>query len=165
MLSHPHPRTIKAPDIVQCNLLPVRQVSRQISRLYDQYLVPVALTSSQFVILAFIYANPGMSMRELGRALMMERSSLLRAIKPLTRDHLIRAVRQAALGARQFVFYLTETGEARHTQARPLWRAAQLAFDGVVGELLSAASRCQLSELANALVSIDPNGSARIPPD
>lgn len=161
MLSHTRSRPIEAPDVLHCNLLPLRRASRQISRLYDQHLVPAALTSSQFVIIAFLCANPGISMRELGDALILERSSLLRAIKPLTRDHLV--VREAMPGSRQFVFYLTETGDARYAKALPLWRSAQLACDGIGGELLSVTLGCQLGELANALVSIDPNGTAGIP--
>jgi DNA-binding MarR family transcriptional regulator len=147
MPSHAHVRTVKAPRILECNLLPLRQGARQITRLYDEHLAPHGVTASQFVILALLYANPGMSMRELGDVLTMERSSLLRALKPLTRDGLVRTGRQAALGARQFEFQLSEAGEAKYVQATPLWRAAQQAFDEVAGRALSADLRRQLAAL------------------
>jgi DNA-binding MarR family transcriptional regulator len=163
MPSPTNTRTLRTPDILQCNLLPVRQASRQISRLYDQHLAPAALTSTQFVILALLYANPGMSMRELGAELMLERSALLRTMKPLTRDQLVLTVRRTGSGARQFTFGLTGTGEARYAQARPLWLAAQQAFDQMVGGRFSDALHRQLSGVADAVIVSDPNASAGSP--
>jgi DNA-binding MarR family transcriptional regulator len=136
---------VLVPDILHCNFLPVRQASRQISQVYDEYLREIELTAAQFVIVAFLHSNPGMTMQQLGVALKMERSSLVRAIQPLARDNYVTNQRGTGRRARQYFLYLTGSGEQKYRQGLPLWGGAQLASRELLGESLATMLLQELS--------------------
>lgn len=109
---------------VYCNCFAVRQAARALTRDYERHLAPSGLTSSQFSILVVIDERPGIGMRELADELVMDRTSLVRALKPLERDGLITV----ASDKRQNAYLLTKAGTARLNEALPLWQVAQDEF-------------------------------------
>jgi len=115
-----------------CNCFASRQAARYLTRLYERYLAPVALTSTQFTILLLVDEEPGIPMRELSEAMVMDRTSLVRALKPMQRDGLIDIAASPA-DARQNVMSLTADGRQRLEQALPLWQQAQHEFEGEFG--------------------------------
>jgi len=115
-----------------CNCFASRQAARYLTRLYERYLAPVALTSTQFTILLLVDEEPGIPMRELSEAMVMDRTSLVRALKPMQRDGLIDITASPA-DARQNVMSLTADGRQRLEQALPLWQQAQHEFEGEFG--------------------------------
>lgn len=126
------------PVILQCNFLPVRQASRQLGKLYDDHLMAVQLTAAQFVILAMLYSNPGITMQQLGSSLRMERTSLVRALQPLTRGKFIDASRAEDDAGRQLFLTLTNSGMQKYRNALPYWVEAQEDFRDLVGERLAS---------------------------
>lgn len=72
-------------------------------------------------------------MRELAADLGMERTTLVRALKPMQRDGWVLAV-SAPADSRQNVISLTSTGERKLRFARPLWENAQQAFEQKFGK-------------------------------
>jgi DNA-binding MarR family transcriptional regulator len=110
-----------------CNCFAARQAARALTREYERHLAPSGLTSSQFPILIAIDERPGVGMRELAEQLVMDRTSLVRALKPLQRDGLV-AVATAAGGPRQNALSLTPAGVAKISEAAPLWQKAQDEF-------------------------------------
>jgi DNA-binding MarR family transcriptional regulator len=110
-----------------CNCFAARQAARALTRSYERHLGPSGLTSSQFSILVAIEDRPGIGMRELADELVMDRTSLVRALKPLQRDGFV-AVAASAEDPRQNVYVLTPAGLAKSAQAGELWAQAQAEF-------------------------------------
>jgi DNA-binding MarR family transcriptional regulator len=110
-----------------CNCFAARQAARALTRAYERHMAPSGLTSSQFSILILIDERPGIGMRELADELVMDRTSLVRALKPLQRDGLV-AVSAATGGPRQNALSLTPAGVAKIAEATPFWQNAQNEF-------------------------------------
>lgn len=130
-----------------CNCFAVRQAARQVTKLYERYLAEAQLTSAQFSILAALGEEGRMTMQELAKVLVMDRTTLLRAMKPLQREELLRSTASNA-DPRQLVFYLSPAGERRLKQARPLWVKAQEEFESGMGAREAARLRGALLALA-----------------
>jgi len=134
--------------LTQCNCFAVRQAARHVTRLYEQYLAAAHLTSAQFCILGALGEAGSMTMAELASALVMDRTTLLRALKPLQREDLLKSG-AGATDPRQLVFSLSAAGTRRLEEALPLWSKAQEAFEAEVGPREAARLRTSLLALAN----------------
>jgi DNA-binding MarR family transcriptional regulator len=132
-----------------CNCFAIRQAARHVTRLYERHLAEAGLTSAQFSILAVVDETGGMTMAELAAVLVMDRTTLLRALKPLQRDELIKS-RSSPDDPRLLVLFLTPAGERRFKQALPLWLKAQGEFEEEVGVRDAARIRRELLGLAKS---------------
>ena len=133
------------PRTPDCNCLALRQAARDLSRRYEAHLASAGITITQFSILGFLRHQPGMSMAALAEAMVMDRTSLLRAIKPLQRDGLV--VGAAAPGQRRLALSLTDAGAAKLRAAAPLWRQAQAVFEAQFGAGRASRLRDDLREI------------------
>lgn len=115
-----------------CNCFAVRQAARQVTRLYERHLGRAELTSAQFSILVALDEGGRQTMVELARELVMDRTTLLRAMKPLQREGCLKSVTSEA-DPRQLVFSLSSAGERKLKQAIPLWTKAQEEFESGMG--------------------------------
>src|SRR5687767_736485 len=95
-----------APRLDACNCFAVRQAARHVTRMYEKHLAEAGLTSAQFSILGVLSQAGEMSMVALANALVMDRTTLLRAMKPLQREELVRS-RPGLPDPRQLMFSLT----------------------------------------------------------
>ncbi len=120
------------PTVSSCNCFAVRQAARRVTRLYERHLASSQLTSAQFSILGALAEVGQMTMSELASALGMDRTTLLRAMKPLQREEFLRS-RSADADPRQLLFSLSSAGERKLKQAMPLWLKAQEEFEAEVG--------------------------------
>ncbi len=114
-----------------CYALAARKTARHLSRLYDSHLTPTGLSVSQFSILAGLQTDGRVKITELAQMLVMERTSLVRALKPLQAAGWVVAKRPG--GRRSFDVMLSSSGWKKVAEARPLWESAQAAFEGEVG--------------------------------
>jgi DNA-binding MarR family transcriptional regulator len=89
------------------------------------------MTISQFSLLSVIDNYPDIRASDLGQIMVMERTTLLRNLKPLQVEGLVTSGK--AEGERVHVFNLTPKGKARLEQAVPLWDAAQATFEKEFG--------------------------------
>ena len=89
-----------------CNCLAVRQAARRITQLYDRFLAPSALRTTQFSILSWLSRAGPMSIHALAQAMVMDRTTLGRNILPLERERLI-AVRQSTEDRRSKLLHVT----------------------------------------------------------
>lgn len=92
------------------------------TRLYDEALAPAGMTVQQFAILRSIDRAGTIPLSRLADALVMDRTSLYRALAPLERSGWI--VRGEA-GARARSATLTPAGLEAVAHATPGWEAAQ----------------------------------------
>jgi len=141
MLSAP-PQATELP----CACTNLRKASRAVARLYEGHLAKAGLTATQFAILRALERNGASNLRPLADELVMDRTSLYRAIAPLERSGLVATEADAA-DARARRAALTDAGRARIREALPHWRAAQRTFiegfgsddyAGFIGELRRA---------------------------
>jgi len=124
----------------------IRQAARYVSQLYDRHLANVDLTITQFSILARIRNAGRMTMKQLADEMVLQRTSLVRAVQPLRRDGLVLSESLDAV-QRAPVLGLTERGQARLHAAREHWYAAQEEFEQRFGVERAAALRRELFSL------------------
>ena len=130
-----------------CNCFAVRQAARQVTKRYEGYLAEAQLTSAQFSILAALGEEGRMTMIDLAKVLVMDRTTLLRAMKPLQREGLLKST-ASDTDARQLVFSLSSAGERKLKEAKPLWTKAQEEFEAGMGQREAARLRAALLALA-----------------
>jgi DNA-binding MarR family transcriptional regulator len=127
----------------ECNCFALRQAARHVTQIYERHLGAVGLTAAQFTILAKLARTPNLAIMDLADAMVMERTTLVRAMKPLQRDGLV--VSEAAEhDGRTFLFSLTEQGEKTFDEAALAWRAAQEEFEQKFGHARAKALRAEL---------------------
>lgn len=101
----------------------VRQLSRIVTRVYDDALRPLGITASQFTLLTQLAQQDGITAVEIGHALDIEKSTLSRNLKRLLAIGLITMDPPA--GRRGRGLHLTPKGESVIKQAYPVWMDAQ----------------------------------------
>jgi DNA-binding MarR family transcriptional regulator len=129
-----------------CHCFAIRQAARQITRAYEEVLAEAGLTTAQFSILSLIHDNGELTISDLTDLLKADRTTVLRALKPLTRNRLV----QSGLldSERQKLAYnLTEDGLAALEAAIPLWEKAQARFEAQVGQEKTQKLRADLLDL------------------
>ena len=114
-------------DPIDCNCQALRQAARHVSQIYDNHLAAEGLTTSQFSILSKLNRLGPMSINELAKLMVMDRTTLGRALRPLQRDRLLSV--EADDDARRRKIRLTTTGETRVKAASAKWREAQKEFE------------------------------------
>ena len=128
-----------------CYALAARKSARYLSRLYDSHLAPAGLSVSQFAILGLLKARGPLKIAELADRLIMERTSLVRALKPLQAAGWVVAERSD--NGRAFDVTLSPSGLEKFAEAKPLWADAQAAFEGEVGRDRAIRFRDEILEL------------------
>jgi DNA-binding MarR family transcriptional regulator len=135
-------------DRTVCNCLALRQAARHISQIYDGYLASEGLRTTQYSVLAKLNRLGPLSINELAKSMVMDRTTLGRAIRPLERAKLL-AIGEGEDG-RTRSLRLTPTGEARLKAASAKWRDAQKKFELTFG----AQDAAQLRSVLERVVSI-----------
>jgi DNA-binding MarR family transcriptional regulator len=135
--------------LTSCNCFAIRQAARHVTKLYERHLGDAQLTSAQFSILGVLGDRGAMTMADLASVLVMDRTTLLRAMKPLQREDLLKTT-SGSDDPRQLVFSLSPAGVRKLKQALPLWRKAQEEFEAEVGAGESARLRRSLLALAKS---------------
>jgi DNA-binding MarR family transcriptional regulator len=117
-------------SVENCACFNVRRISRVITQFFDAEVRRHGMRPTQAPILRALQARSGWGMAELSEWLGMERTTLLRNLRPLQRDGLVR-VKGAGRGG-HVELGLTAKGRAVLARVHPAWRSAQ---DKVVATL------------------------------
>jgi len=117
-----------ASDDAPCICGRLRRASRALTRHYDEALVPVGLTITQFSVLRTLSSMDRPTLVELSDRTAHEKSALWRTLQPLIRQEWV-----AAEPGRVQRFALTGVGRERLDLARPLWQAAQATVSRTLG--------------------------------
>lgn len=104
----------------------LRRASRAVTQHFDHALAPVGLRSTQFTMLSAMALGGEVTITQMSRALVVDRTTLTRNLKLLRAAGLIDSAPQPA--GRQIRFKLTVAGRDALARAIPHWRAAQ---DGI----------------------------------
>jgi DNA-binding MarR family transcriptional regulator len=124
----------------------IRQAARFVSQIYDRHVGKVGLKITQFSILNRLRRRPGVTMKELAEWMVMERTTLVRAIQPLQRDGLVRSD-ASATDRRALQMHLTPAGLAKLEAAASHWHDAQAEFEKHFGAQRAASLRQELFDL------------------
>ena len=141
------------PSPEQDDCFAVRQAARHLSQLYERHLSAAGLTPTQFSLLGALARAPSLTMAELARAMVMERTTLVRALRPLLRAGLVAdAADDASSGCpRRRQLTLTPAGHDRFRDANVHWRAAQDEFERRFGVRRAAWLRRELFRVTRAV--------------
>ncbi len=122
--SAPQPPAVFAAAPCACTLL--RKASRAVARRYEVELVHAGLTISQFALLRALERTGSLPLSRLAEEMVMERTTLYRALRPMARDGLVEL--RDSRDRRVKTAQLTAGGRLRLAQAVPYWQRAQSAF-------------------------------------
>ena len=117
-------------SVENCACFNIRRVSRVITQFFDAELRRHGMRPTQTPILRALRAKSGWGMAELSEWLAMDRTTLLRKLRPLQRDGLVRASGAGRGG--HVELEITAKGRAALAKTLPAWRSAQ---DKVVATL------------------------------
>lgn len=124
-----------------CLATRVRQLSRIITRLYDDAMRPLGITASQYTLLAQLASRDGITAVEIGHELDIEKSTLSRNLKRLLALGMI--IMDPPAGRRGRGLHLTAKGQLVLKDAYPVWQGAQQRSIAVMG----AETRAKLDDL------------------
>lgn len=123
--------TIATSTSEACIATRVRQLSRIVTRVYDDALRQHGITASQFTLLTQLAQQDSITAAEIGFSLDIEKSTLSRNLKRLLAlGHIIM---DPPAGRRGRGLHLTPRGQAVIKEAYPLWLAAQKRATEVMG--------------------------------
>jgi DNA-binding MarR family transcriptional regulator len=118
--------------LARCACFDLRKTTRAVSRLYDDCLRPLGLNITQYSLLRVIEGTPQISVSTLGRYMVMDRTSITRALAPLERDELVRS--RAGSDKRTRIVSLSKKGAKLLANAKPRWDEAQKTFLDLIGD-------------------------------
>jgi DNA-binding MarR family transcriptional regulator len=110
-------------SVQNCACFNVCRVSRVITQFFDAEVRRHGVRPTQTPILGALQAKNGWSMAELSEWLAMERTTLLRNLRPLQRDGLVRVIGGGRGGHVQLE--ITAKGRKALANTLPAWRSAQ----------------------------------------
>jgi DNA-binding MarR family transcriptional regulator len=131
-----------------CACQGVRSAARAVSRLYEGALAPSGLTATQFAILVAANLQGPVPLSRLAEALVLDRTSLYRAVRPLEREGQVRI--GPGRDRREKELALTAAGRRKLAEALPLWQRAQERFLSALGGERWAALGEGLSRMVTA---------------
>ena len=115
-----------------CLCFKLRWISRAVTQYFTARLNRHGLLPTQTPSLAALALQPGAGMAELSDSLGMDRTTLIRNLRPLERAGLVR-LRGKGRGGR-VALSITPKGKAALARLMPDWRAAQRAVVETLGE-------------------------------
>jgi len=143
-------KRLHLPELGPCVCAQMRRIARKLSSLYDNVLSPEDLTITQYSLLANIGRAGQLSHTVLAEKVGMERTTLTRNLRPLTRAKWVAAA--TGEDRRQHLLQLTAAGERKLVRSLPLWEEAQRQFLSQLGSepLAQLRARLATAELAIA---------------
>ena len=93
------------------------------TQVYDALMSETGLRGTQFTILVMIAANDAITINKLAEALLMDRTTLTRNLKPIEKQGWIDVF--PGVDRRTRAVKLTDDGVKKLKQALPLWKKAQ----------------------------------------
>ena len=132
MTRAPDPEHRARPDDPGCTCGRLRRLTRRVTAVYDRALAPCGLRITQFSLMSNLSRLRAPTLAQLAETMDMERTTLLRNLRPLVAARWVRVEQHA--NTRQREVSLTPAGRAKWSAAKPLWRVAQNAVNSALGD-------------------------------
>jgi DNA-binding MarR family transcriptional regulator len=129
-----------------CLCLTLRRTARAVTQHYDAALRSFGVRATQLPILTAAARHAHMPLAQMADVLGMERTTLLRNVRPLVRQGLITIRREK--GGRRDLLSATAAGQALLVRLYPAWRAVQ---DRLLSELKDHGLRQTLGDLGRSI--------------
>jgi DNA-binding MarR family transcriptional regulator len=113
-----------------CGSFNLRKASRVVTQLYDDFLQPTGLRSTQIVLLVTLAAEGEMTIARLAQHMVTSPSTLSRNLLPLMRDKLVLSLSGKGRGK---TLKLTGKGMKSLLASVPYWQKAQRQFLDLIG--------------------------------
>jgi DNA-binding MarR family transcriptional regulator len=110
----------------------LRRANRVVSRYYDTILKPSGLRATQYTVLSLVAYKTPISINQLAKMLVMDRSTLARDLQPLERQGFV-SIAISETDNRVRLVSITEQGQAVIRLAQPLWLEAQTRISEIFG--------------------------------
>ena len=118
--------------LAECACFDLRKAMRAVSRMYDDFLRDTGINVTQFSLLRLIRTEKEISVSTLSRYMVMDRTSITRALAPLGRDGLINS--RTGTDKRIRIVSLTKRGDKLVADAESRWGQAQKALMEAIGD-------------------------------
>ena len=115
----------------RCHCINIRRANKAVTEYYDRMLKPCGVTINQFAILRTLQRLENASVRDLADEMGLDRSTLVRTVRPLLESGL--AVDNSEAGSRNRSLNLSSTGKAVLRRGAPLWDRAQRGLEEKLG--------------------------------
>lgn len=118
--------------VKNCVCFNLRRVTRKVTQFYDAEMRRHGIRPTQGTILSSLNAKESWNMAELSDWLGMERTTLVRNLRPLQRDGLVQAVGGGR--GNRVELMITSKGRRQIEKLAPAWKSAQRAVVKTLGE-------------------------------
>lgn len=115
-----------------CHCINLRRANQALTEYYERQLAPARLTIGQLSLLGNLARIGPASISDLAEKVGLERSTLVRSLKPLFDQEFIEDL--APAGTRNRQLRLTGAGMQKLTAALPLWQKAQKGLESAFGK-------------------------------
>ena len=140
-----------------CTNLKLRQITRQVSRLYDAEVTASGLKTTQYSLLSHVVALEPVRPSDLASHMRMEPSTLTRNLQPLIAAGLVE--QGPGENARSRLVTATSAGREKRTEARKAWKHAQESLNQSLGTDRVARLHALIDECLDIL-GTPPEGSS-----
>lgn len=114
-----------------CTNLKLRQLTRIVTRHYDQFIGKTGLKNTQYALLSLVVQLGPVRPGELARHMQMDASTLTRNLQPLASQGLL--IIGAGSDSRSRLVEATEAGIAKRIEGKRAWKMAQVALNEHLG--------------------------------
>jgi DNA-binding MarR family transcriptional regulator len=135
--------------VENCVCFNLRWVTRAVTQFYDAEMRRHGIRPTQGSVLAVLMSKESWNMAELSDWLGMERTTLVRNLRPLQRDGLVQVVGGGR--GNRVELAITTKGRKQIEKLAPAWRSAQSAVVKTLGEKRWSAILSDLETAALAL--------------
>src|SRR5262245_59390345 len=135
--------------VQNCVCFNLRRVTRAVTQFYDSEMRRHGIRPTQGTILSSLQAKDSWTMAELSDWLGMDRTTLVRNLRPLQRDGLVEA--DGGGHGNRVELAITAKGRRQIEKITPAWKAAQCAAVKTLGEKRWSAILSDLETAALAL--------------
>lgn len=136
--------------VLKCTSLNLRKAARAVTQMYDEYLRPSGLRSTQFSLLMLVRGAGRIRITELAEEAVMDRTTVKRNLELLERNGMVRI--EPGEDARVREVSVTAAAEERLAAALPLWQRAQA---HVTRELGQGRAERLLTDLAATIATTE----------
>ena len=110
-------------DLGACTCANLRRATRVVTQAYDRALSPMGIRATQFTVLATLAETGEVPLTRLAEALVMDRTTLTRNLKPLIARGLVGDQQDDDQRVRKI--HLTDSGAQLFLEARARWEEVQ----------------------------------------
>jgi DNA-binding MarR family transcriptional regulator len=132
-----------------CTCYLLRKLTRQVTQTYDRAVSAAGLTITQYSLLQHLRREPGISISALAARMGMERTSLLRTLRPVLAAGWAR--NEEGEPGHSAELEITKEGIERLRVAKPMWQKAQDGLRHTLGVAQLGALQASLRSSLDAL--------------